>query len=397
MANYSILTILFQLICMEPEIRKAPIRFYEIDLLRFLAAISVVLYHYTFRAYAAGNYSPIPLMPLSQITKYGFFGVQLFFIISGYVVLLSARGKTVRQFLMSRITRLYPAFWAACTLTFIVKKIWGSSSTDVQMSPFLAAAWKQYAVNMTMLQEFLGLVSIDSAYWSLTVEITFYFLVSLLIGYRLMHRLDLFIALWLLFAALPDWFRANTSFNTLFIGSYAPYFAAGMLFFLLQHEAKRTWYRYGLLLLAYLLAIRSVLGELVAKTQYYHVDFSALVAVGLVTLFFLLFLLIAFRVVSLHKHGWLVWAGALTYPLYLLHSDIAFVVFHRLYGRVSGEVLIVAMIGVMLLAAYLIHLLVEQKLNKLLGQKLQQWLAYFDTEQDADKFSRIKSRVKELA
>lgn len=363
---------------MEPEIRKKPVRFYEIDLLRFIAALSVVLYHYTFRGYAANNYSPIPLTSLSEVTKYGYLGVQLFFIISGYVVLLSAQGKTVRQFFVSRVTRLYPAFWVACTLTFIIKKIWGPGLADIHMSSSLAATWKQYAFNMTMLHEFFGVTSMDGAYWSLTAEITFYFLISLLIGYRLLHRVDLFITLWLLYAALPSQFSLNTPFTTLFMPSYAPYFAAGMLFYLLQQPGGRTWQRYALLLLAYALSIRSVLGNTAAMVQLFHYNFSRVVTVGLVTIFFLIFCLIVFRIISLHRYAWLTWAGALTYPLYLLHSDIAFIAFHRLYGRFGGNLLIVSFLAIMLLAAYLVHVLAEKRLSKLLRQKLQSWLEYFN-------------------
>ena len=75
---------------MEPEPHKAPLRFYEIDLLRFLSAVSVVLYHYAFRAYSQGNYSPVDFPVLGQFTRYGWRGVELFFIITGYLVLMSA-------------------------------------------------------------------------------------------------------------------------------------------------------------------------------------------------------------------------------------------------------------------------------------------------------------------
>lgn len=359
---------------MEPEVRKAPVRFYEIDLLRFIAAVSVMLFHYTFRGYAADNYSPIPNTTLGAVTKYGYLGVQLFFIISGYVVLLSAQGKTVRQFFLSRVTRLYPAFWAACTITFIVKKIWGTGGIDVTMSPLLAASWQQYAMNMTMLQELVGVVPMDGAYWSLLIEISFYFLVSLLIGYRLMHRLDAFIAAWLVMAALPGALQTGTALGALLILSYAPFFAAGMLFFLLQQPGGRTKNRYAMLLLAYLLSIRSALSGVPLAASYYHTEFSHIVAMGLVTSFFLVFLLITFRLINLRRHAWLAWLGALTYPLYLLHSDIGFVAFHRLYGRLDSGLLIAMLFVAMLLAAYLVHVFVEKQLSRILKQKLQVWL-----------------------
>jgi peptidoglycan/LPS O-acetylase OafA/YrhL len=67
---------------MEPEVRKAPVRFYEIDLLRFLAALSVVLFHYTYFGPMAKDYSPISYPELGRFGRYGYLGVELFFIIS---------------------------------------------------------------------------------------------------------------------------------------------------------------------------------------------------------------------------------------------------------------------------------------------------------------------------
>lgn len=125
---------------MEPKPPKLPARFYEIDLLRFVAAISVVWVHYTFMNVSRPDYNPLAFPEFVPVSKYGYLGVELFFIISGYVVLLSAQGKTVRQFFVSRVTRLYPAYWFACTLTFLVKIIWGAgTNTSLSMSDNLGA------------------------------------------------------------------------------------------------------------------------------------------------------------------------------------------------------------------------------------------------------------------
>jgi peptidoglycan/LPS O-acetylase OafA/YrhL len=245
----------------EPEVREAPIRFYEIDLLRFVAALSVVLYHYTYRG-SYDNYSPVTFPELAPVTKYGYLGVELFFMISGYVVLLSAQGKTVRQFFLSRVTRLYPAFWTACTLTFLVKVAWGAGALgDTHMPSLLHATSVQYAVNMTMLYEFLHVEMMDGAYWSLTIEMTFYLLVAILIGFKLLRHLTPVLALWLLYTALPGAVREGVLFPALFFPAYAPYFAAGMLLYMMQQPQGRTWQRYGLLLASYLLGLRSSVGR----------------------------------------------------------------------------------------------------------------------------------------
>ena len=164
---------------MEQEIRSQRLRYHEIDLLRFLAAFVVVLFHYTFRGYAADQLSPVHYPLLENIFKYGNLGVELFFIISGYVVLMSAYNKTVRQFFISRVVRLYPAFWVACTITFGVMYLFGPAKGTPGWSIFIDASVKKYMMNMTMLQQFFGAGDLDGVYWTLSYEIIFYFLISL--------------------------------------------------------------------------------------------------------------------------------------------------------------------------------------------------------------------------
>ena len=84
----------------------------EIDLLRFFAALAVAFYHYAFRGYAANNLSIMPYPLLEPIAKYGFLGVELFFMISGFVILMTAASGSLKGFIVSRIVRLYPAVWA---------------------------------------------------------------------------------------------------------------------------------------------------------------------------------------------------------------------------------------------------------------------------------------------
>ena len=118
-------------------------RLAELDLLRFIAALSVLLFHYAFRGYAADDLSPINLPVLIPIFKYGYLGVGLFFMISGFVILMSAIGKNGREFVTSRISRLYPEFWICCTLTALVIFFFGAPHFDVSLT--------QFFINLTML------------------------------------------------------------------------------------------------------------------------------------------------------------------------------------------------------------------------------------------------------
>lgn len=365
---------------MEPEPRKPPLRFYELDLLRFLAALSVVLYHYTYRGYMADHYSPVPFGGLGRFTKYGYLGVELFFLISGYVVLLSAQGKTVRQFVLSRITRLYPAFWVACTLTFLVERLWGPGPAGAALAPGLHPTVGQYLANMTMLHGFVGVADLDTAYWTLTIEIGFYFVVSLLIAYRLLHHLDLVLLLWLLYVDLAGSAPVASPFTYLLFPRYAPYFIAGMLFYLLQQPQGRTWLRYVLLAVAFVLALQSSIARTGDVAAYFHDPTAWQVGVGAVAAFFLAFYLVAFRKINLGRFPWLARLGALTYPLYLIHGNIGFVVFHRLGPFANKYLLLGGVLAGALAAAYAIHALLEKRLSRPLGTLVTNWFTYLDRQ-----------------
>src|SRR5438128_1660502 len=141
----------------------------EIDLLRFLAALAVVIFHYAFRGYV-GHSSSLPYPLLEPAAKYGRHGVELFFMISGFVILMSASSGSLRHFIVSRVVRLYPAYWVCCTVTFTALVLLAKQSSPTVV---------QYVSNMTMLtgfdfmQKIAPVPLMDGSYWSLVVEMRF--------------------------------------------------------------------------------------------------------------------------------------------------------------------------------------------------------------------------------
>ncbi|RYY15478.1 MAG: acyltransferase, partial [Cytophagaceae bacterium] len=265
---------------MEPELRQPPIRYGEIDLLRFVAALSVVLFHFTFRGFHADHLSPVAYPALGAVFKYGYLGVNLFFIISGYVVLLSAQGKTLGQFFTSRVMRLYPAYWVACTFTFVMARLFGPAAGSVGWSPILDAPVRRYLFNMTMLQRFFGVDNLDGVYWTLSIELVFYFLVALLISCRWFKQLTLVLAGWLAYCAFMGPVDNGSPFAFLLFPRVAPFFIAGMAFYLLQTSQAARWQLYGLLLTAYLLALRAARAEFFVVGPMYQQPFSLVVILG---------------------------------------------------------------------------------------------------------------------
>src|SRR5262245_34438087 len=138
-------------------------RLIEIDSLRGLAALSVVLFHYTTRF--AELYGPTERMTVAF--PYGFYGVNLFFIISGFVIFMTLeRTRRPMDFVVSRFSRLYPAYWTCVAITFAVTHWLGLPYKTVDLLSALA--------NFTMIQGFWGVPHVGGVYWTLEVELLLY-------------------------------------------------------------------------------------------------------------------------------------------------------------------------------------------------------------------------------
>jgi peptidoglycan/LPS O-acetylase OafA/YrhL len=149
-----------------------------LDLLRFGAAFAVMLYHLAFWSWAfpsgqvalaSKGLADFRNWPL--ITAVGWIGVQIFFVISGFVIATSAANSSASRFFISRFTRLAPAAWVCATITLIA---WLLIDVGTPIS-HLRAYVKSIA--------FVPVPAwIDSVYWTLGVEIAFYALVLALVA-----------------------------------------------------------------------------------------------------------------------------------------------------------------------------------------------------------------------
>src|SRR5204863_431573 len=99
----------------------------SLELLRFLAAFAVLAFHFGFRGYAAHNLQDLAFPELAGFSKYGYMGVELFFMISGYVIPWSIRGRSVAEFALARAIRLYPTYWLCAALLLFVPPLLGES------------------------------------------------------------------------------------------------------------------------------------------------------------------------------------------------------------------------------------------------------------------------------
>ena len=101
-----------------------------LDPLRFGAAFGVALFHQMFWSWAWVSIghpgfertvaADVQYPSAAPFTWFGWVGVEIFFVISGFVIANSASKSSATEFLFGRALRLYPAVWVCSTLTFIV-------------------------------------------------------------------------------------------------------------------------------------------------------------------------------------------------------------------------------------------------------------------------------------
>jgi peptidoglycan/LPS O-acetylase OafA/YrhL len=327
----------------------------EIDLLRFLAAIAVVLFHYCFRGYAADHMTTMPFESGAPFAKYGFLGVQLFFMISGFVISMTAGSGDIQHFVASRISRLYPAFWACCTITFVASLAVGGALFHVGI--------RQYLINMTMLSEFVGFPPIDGVYWSLFVEIRFYLLVFIVLMFRQIARMQIFLAAWIVVSLLLHPFVDMPVLQYIFITDYSSYFIAGATFYLIWKNGVSAG-RLLIIASCLTLGITKAIDKLVWFRAYYSTTINQYIVAAIILSFFIIMLLVSTRRTGFFLGRRWVMLGALTYPLYLIHQNIGYMAFNLMHPTLPAFILIPVVIIVCMAISYLVNRYVERRYAK---------------------------------
>ncbi|HWB48947.1 MAG TPA: acyltransferase [Stellaceae bacterium] len=204
-----------------------PRRHTPIELLRFVLSLSVVAYHYF---YFGPSIAAVPGTPVVTAVPFLLLAVETFFIVSGFVIMFSASGRSGAEFAVARFARLGPTLFACSTLTYLVLGLFPLH--------YGAPALNQWAASVLVLPLAVH-DGVDASLWSLKYEIVFYVLIFAVLSAGLTRRRITWLA-WglvvsdLLFAAGgtgggPSWWP---------MGHYGAFFALGMLYYLRSSGAK---------------------------------------------------------------------------------------------------------------------------------------------------------------
>ena len=262
--------------------------------------------------------------------------------ISGYVIFFSAQNRAAWQFALARAIRLYPAFLTCMIITATVLFFFNTGHQTLYLSQFLA--------NFSMVPGIFGRSGIDGSYWTLSLEICFYSAIFIIIFFGLLPRLPFIIMTWpvLIFSA-----SLLGGDRWPLVGGYYSYFAAGALF-ALQRFSGNAMAKFGLILSFYSAISFTAKFSLPAEA-------NPIIVLLIPSSFFLFFWLLNIDALQELHLPFAKFFGNITYPLYLIHQAIGYLIIERFANQQNKGFVIFATMGFMCLIAFLIHFLAELK------------------------------------
>jgi len=318
-------------------------RLRELDALRGIAALAVVFYHYTTQYNKLFGHST----ELNWQLPLGSLGVQLFFIISGFVIFLTLDSiKKPMDFVVSRSSRLYPAYWSAIIITTIV--VWTCGLQGEERSLFTTLA------NFTMVQGIFAIPDVDGVYWTLLYELIFYIIMFTFFKWGNLKNIH-----WLIVAgvlanmlnSITDWIPWKIQLFLLL--QYNHLFGAGILFYLIKKAGISKQYLLPLLLC---LAAQWLQGDTTASL--------------IVSGFFAIFTLFIYEKLTFIAIKPLIWLGSISYSLYLLHQNIGYIIIREIEAKgFAPNIAIFSALAVSLLLAHVVMKIIERPCQKWIKNK----------------------------
>jgi peptidoglycan/LPS O-acetylase OafA/YrhL len=329
------------------------VKFANIQAVRFFAALSVLVFH-------LGNYAKMVFNmhdPFVELIAQPVFsaGVMVFFAVSGFVLTHSLQSTSVPQFLLLRVLRIYPAYWAAAAAVVVLH--WCLGQPPILNMQFL----KGLLLIPTGPGKVLYMLSVE---WSLVFEIFFYAALSLLALTGRQRGILIGAAVWFAvcvarIAAKPSYFwQPFPTWSEIGLSPLNTPFLCGVFAYYLRHHttALRLWapVLVPVLLAGSYLTIRA---DLIVLTQG--------VAGGL---------LVAWAAAARHApadHP-LVRYGDFSYGVYLLHAPILLTLFTQNVARqwFTPSLALLVAAGSLALCAGLMYGCLEMAMYK----RLRGWL-----------------------
>lgn len=321
-----------------------------LDLLRWSAALLVAFAHWSLEVPHLFN-SGLPHF-LLPIAKNGSVGVPIFFIVSGYVISLTAATKASGpRFAYARFVRLFPGLLISMLVVLVV----GSRFIIPYSQPL-----ESFLSSVSLTYNLVDIPPLTSVLWTLLVEVKFYFAITLI----LLMKKDIFqkpiwiFSLLILFLILKET-------NLLGIYSYFNNYLSGCTKFFLLGVSLHFFTRlsktrkvmavcFGALSLIYV-------WEILGRDEFGIGD--RMISLAIVFIIFSSFVQFPNRLATLANL-----LGSASYPIYLVHTHLGTALINVFNARIDNATFVFLGAGVILLTllCVMINLFTEKPLQKAL-------------------------------
>lgn len=267
----------------------------QLEGIRGIAILLVITYHIFYRFQEIYCDSVREIFGMSYWGKIG----VIFFLLMSMIFVFAHEEQNATQFLIRRFFRLWPTYFVAITLTFIVTSSWGLDGRTVEL--------KDYIANVLLINHFIGLPYVDSAHWYLTTMVAASIICTILIATKQTERAEVYF-IWMVVTVCFGKIIKIPILYTILGGNYVGILILGIQFgrYLRKKEiGSRDIFVSGIAI-------------------FYVAVAQGLIDMGIMVMAIFILLLAWNNKLKLLECKKLLYIARISYPLYLIHQNISY-------------------------------------------------------------------------
>lgn len=291
-----------------------------IQFYRGIGCLSIIIYHFLYRY---GEIYDLPNYVVNSLSSLGAIGVALFLIITGYFV-VSTKNISLLDQLKKKIISLYPPYFIAITLAFLVSLL-GYLGED------RVVGFKDYLLNVILVNGFISRPYVDGAHWYVTYIVIFtiwfaYFNKKRISNNPMLYEVCLIINIIVFFITryiIGNNFEVLSRFSYIIVGNkFLGFIVIGVCVKFIETSRDRSEKNKWLLVLG-------------SSLLFIFISYRSLV----MFMFGVIFTFILYKrnyFSFLTKASVIVWIGDISYGIYLIHQNIGYSIMN--YLRINFDV-----------------------------------------------------------
>jgi len=335
-------------------------RYHFLEAGRGFASLGVLLFH-SLNSFPAESL-PEMLRPLKAIGGYGWLGVNVFFAISGWCIAERiAKGFRINEsghhFAVERFLRIFPTYWAALSVTAAIRVV-SLRFNSASFASCFPIGWQGWTGTVLLLDPYVGRESYLVVSWSLVYELGFYLCAALALTAalrRIANGTALFV-IGSLMCFIP-WTMHEGSAPWRVLVLWPDFFAGMAAWWTARHGSRAS----GFTVLTLMSAITIIRPDLWG--------IGRMTAIGAAWILALAYTWDA-RLAKAPIMRPLIWAGGISYSLYLIHVPLVTSVEHLMGRWIPYSS---AWFAIVWIAAVLTALIGAKSMNRLVEAPVERW------------------------